>query len=137
MAKHYELGSKGEELAVKYLKKKGYVILNTNWRYKHKEIDIIARLPNPDKMLGDGQAKNDDTLVIVEVKSRSSESIEFESPYDAVTKKKQRFIIEATNAYMQKKDIVLDVRFDIISIISIGKTYKIEHIEDAFYPIVR
>ena len=123
MAKYHELGSKGEELAVKYLKKKGYVILNTNWRYKHKEIDIIT--------------KDGDMLVIVEVKSRSSESIEFESPYDAVTKKKQRFIIEATNAYMQKKDIVLEVRFDIISIISIGKTYKIEHIEDAFYPIVR
>ena len=136
MAKYHELGSKGEELAVKYLKKKGYVILNTNWRYKHKEIDIIARLPRLPIHSG-GQAKNDDTLVIVEVKSRSSESIEFESPYDAVTKKKQRFIIEATNAYMKKKDIVLDVRFDIISIISIGKTYKIEHIEDAFYPIVR
>ncbi|MBP5136262.1 MAG: YraN family protein [Paludibacteraceae bacterium] len=43
MAKHNELGAKGEELAKQLLVGKGYQILHTNWRYKHEEIDIIAR----------------------------------------------------------------------------------------------
>ena len=53
-----EIGKNGEDLAVEYLVNKGYKILERNWRSGHKEIDIIAM---------DG-----DTLVVVEVKCRSS-----------------------------------------------------------------
>ena len=56
MAKHNELGKKGEEIAAQYLSEKGYEILERNWRNRHKEIDIIA--------------KDGNELVIVEVKTR-------------------------------------------------------------------
>ena len=57
MSKTINLGNKGEDLAAEMLAEKGYVIISANWRDKHKEIDIIAM--------------DDDTLVFVEVKTRS------------------------------------------------------------------
>jgi len=120
MAIHNELGKKGEKIAVKFLLKKKYLIKEQNWKYKKKEIDIIA-------------LKND-ILIVVEVKTRSTD--EFEKPQDAVTKKKQRFIIQATNAYIEKYDLYNEVQFDIISIIVRDSGNEIEHIEDAFYPLV-
>ncbi len=121
MAIHNELGEKGEEIALNFLLKKKYIIKEQNWRYNKKEIDIIA-------------LKND-ILIVVEVKTRSSD--EFEKPQDAVTKKKQRFIIQATNAYIEKHGLYNEVQFDIISIIIRDNKQVIEHIEDAFYPLVK
>ncbi len=115
------IGNQGEETAAEFLVKKGYLILHKNWRYKHLEIDIIARDKNE--------------LVIVEVKTRKNE--DFEGPQDVVTKKKQKFLIEATAAFIEKYDIDLETRFDIIHIITENKGPKIEHIKDAFYPQLR
>jgi putative endonuclease len=53
-----------------------------------------------------------------------------------VNRKKQKFIIDATNSYIEKFDIDMEVRFDIISVIFKDGKHKIEHIEDAFYPLV-
>ena len=58
MAIHNELGKKGEQLAVDFLQKKGYTILDRNWRFKKAEVDIIAQ--------------KEQILAIVEVKTRSS-----------------------------------------------------------------
>ena len=116
-----EIGEKGEKIALNHLLKKGYTILERNWKHRKKEIDIIAEKGNQ--------------IIIIEVKSRSHDCIE--SPKDAVTKKKQRLIINAADAYINKKDIELEARFDIISILFFEKSYQIEHIEDAFYPIVK
>jgi putative endonuclease len=116
-----DIGEKGEKLAVEFLVNKGYKILATNWRYKHKEIDIISR--------------KDDFLVVVEVKTRSSNY--FENPQDSINRKKQKFIIEAANAYIYKNNIHFETRFDIIAIIISGEKIEIEHIENAFYPLVR
>ena len=58
MALHNELGKKGERLAIDYLIKKGYAILDENWRFQKAEVDIIAQIK--------------DTLVAVEVKTRST-----------------------------------------------------------------
>ena len=118
MAKHNELGRKGEEIALQHLKKNQYSILETNWRFGKDEIDIIA--------------KKEDMLVIVEVKTRSSNYLT--EPEFAVTKKKQGFIIRAANAYIDKKDLELECRFDIISIVVYPQDHTLEHIEDAFYP---
>ncbi len=118
MAQHDDLGKEGEKLGVEYLKKKGYTILATNWRYRQEEIDIVAM----DK----------DELVIVEVKTRSSAL--YEAPEFAVNKSKQKFLINATTAYIEKFGIETDARFDIISIIANSKDQKINHIENAFYP---
>lgn len=113
------IGQEGESLAVNHLEKKGYKILSRNWRYKHLEIDIIAQFKNE--------------IIFIEVKRRSGTYIE--QPFQAVNKKKQKNIIEAANAYINKFEIDLSARFDIISIIS-EKYDKIDHIEDAFYPLV-
>ena len=72
MAEHYELGKKGEQLAVNYLIGKGYKIVERNWRFQKAEIDIIARKA--------------ETLISVEVKTRSTKN--FGNPQDFVNPKK-------------------------------------------------
>ena len=118
MADHNDLGKMGEELAVNYLIEKGYEILERNWRNIHKEVDIIA-MDAPD-------------LVIVEVKTRQSD--EYGEPDLAVTKRKQRMLIAAANAYITRNKLDVETRFDIISIILKDSEPVIEHIEDAFLP---
>lgn len=117
MAKHNDLGKLGEELAVEFLQKNGYAILETNWIFQKAEIDIIAQ--------------KETVLAIVEVKTRSS--IEFGLPQDFVKPKKIQLLVKAVNEYVISNDLDVEVRFDIIAIYKEDKTYKIEHIEDAFY----
>ena len=117
MAEHNELGKFGEELAVDFLQKNGYDILETNWTFQKAEIDIIALKEN--------------SLAVVEVKTRSS--IEFGLPQDFVKPKKIQLLVKAVNEYIVYNDLDVEVRFDIIAIYKEDKTYKIEHIEDAFY----
>lgn len=118
MAKHIDLGKKGETLARKFLEEKGYEILETNWRHEKDEIDIVA--------------KDDNELVIVEVKTRSTDF--FGEPEESVGPQKEGFLIRATEAYLEVNELNIDTRFDIISIILNSKEQKIEHIIDAFYP---
>jgi putative endonuclease len=117
MAEHNELGKFGEELAVEFLQKNGYAILETNWTFQKAEIDIIAQKEN--------------TLAVVEVKTRSS--IEFGLPQDFVKPKKIQLLVKAVNEYIISNDLDVEVRFDIIAIFKEEGIYKIEHIEDAFY----
>ena len=117
MAEHNELGKFGEELALEFLQKNSYDILETNWTFQKAEIDIIAQKEN--------------ILVVVEVKTRSS--IEFGLPQDFVKPKKIQLLVKAVNEYVIFNDLDVEVRFDIIAIYKEDKTYKIEHIEDAFY----
>jgi putative endonuclease len=118
MAKHYDLGKKGEETAANYLAAKGYRIIERNWRFGKDEIDIIAEY--------------EDFLVIIEVKTRSSNY--YGSPEDAVDEQKQRFLIRAANEYVLRKEIDLEVRFDIFSIVIESGKQSINHLKDAFYP---
>jgi len=113
-----ELGQAGEKEAADYLTAAGYVILERNWRFVHKEIDIIARQGND--------------LVIVEVKSRRAPVLE--TPEQAVHKTKQRFLISAANCYVRFKRIPLEVRFDIIYVVYDRGKPDIRHIRNAFYP---
>lgn len=112
-------GQIAEEMAVAFLKKKGYEILHINWIFNHREIDVVA--------------KNGDELVIVEVKMR--ESAFFENPEDAVSKQKIRFLLDAAEAYLEQYNLDVDTRFDIVAIIMKGEQgIEIEHFEDAFLP---
>jgi len=121
MAIHNEIGRNGEDKAVEYLKNKGFRIIERNWFYRQKEIDIIAM----DK----------DTLVFVEVKTRSYDI--FGSPIDAINREKQKYIIEAANAYIEKNNIENEVRFDIVTVMLKKTGTEIEYIADAFYPRVK
>ncbi len=118
MADHNEIGIRGEKLAAEFLIDQGYKIVTCNWRYRHKEVDIIAR--------------DNAELVIVEVKLRSTDY--YGDPSEAVTRKKQRFLIEAAEAYLDTINEEPEVRFDIISIIAGNNGYQFEHITDAFNP---
>ncbi len=118
MAQHNTLGKKGEELAVDFLTKLGYIIIETNWQEKKYEIDIIARDKNE--------------LVFVEVKTRSTSY--FGNPAEAVTPAKQNHLVEGANYYIEKHEIDLECRFDVIAIVLNTNQQKIEHFKEAFYP---
>lgn len=117
--KPHALGKDGEELAIAYLRKHDYTIKHVNWREGKLELDIVA--------------EKDDLLVIVEVKTRSTDY--FGEPEHFVTIKKQRLIIKATNLLLKKDNIDKEVRFDIISIVFGEGEPKITHFERAFYPL--
>lgn len=117
MAKHNELGSFGEELAVDFLLQKGYKILARNWRFQKAEVDVIAQ--------------KKDILAAVEVKTRSTN--DFGDPQDFVNSKKINLLVKAVDEYVQQKDLDVEVRFDIIAITTNNKKLEIEHLKDAFY----
>ena len=75
---------------------------------------------------------DEDFLVIVEVKTRSTDF--FGLPEEAVTNKKQKYLIRAADAYINIQDLHWEVRYDIIAIILEGNKQIINHIKDAFYP---
>ena len=120
MASHNKLGKEGEEIACNLLVEKGYKIAERNWRYGKLELDIIA--------------KRDNTLVVVEVKTRANDY--YGDPEDFVSLAQQKHIIKATNEYILQKDLDLETRFDVIAIIKDDKKTKVRHLEHAFYPLV-
>lgn len=116
-----ELGLKGEEIAVTYLIKKGYKIIELNWFYDRKEVDIIAQ---------DGPE-----IVIVEVKTREGDY--YEEPWEAVSTKKIRNIVDVAEAWLKYRKIDLETRFDVISIIFLDDVnYELTHFPGAFIPPV-
>ncbi|MCA6421673.1 MAG: YraN family protein [Flavobacterium sp.] len=117
MAEHNELGKFGEALAVEFLQKNGFDILETNWTFQKAEIDIIAQKGT--------------ILAVVEVKTRSS--IEFGLPQDFVKPKKIQLLVKAIHEYIILNDLDVEARFDIMAIHKEENNYKIEHIEDAFF----
>ena len=119
MARHNEVGKKGESLARYYLEEQGYRILEANWRYRRAEVDLIAM---------DGPV-----LVFVEVKTRASDA--FGKPEEFVTTQKEKLIVDAAIAYMEAIGHDWELRFDIISILYQNDSdYKLEHFRDAFFP---
>jgi putative endonuclease len=119
--KRHDFGRHCEFMARTYLEQQGYLILETNWRSGHKEIDIIA--------------KEKETLVIVEVKARKNE--DFINTESAVDEKKMRNLIRAAHNYILIKNLDCETRFDIITLVLDEKgEYKLNHIKDAFLPIL-
>ena len=120
MSQAYELGRQGEEIATEYLINKDFKILERNWHFGKLELDIIAI-----------DTKND-TLAFVEVKTRSANY--WVEPELSLTKKQQRFLIKAANAYIDTHSYDMEARFDIISIVIHPQGKEIKHIDEAFYP---
>lgn len=110
-------GKAGEDAAVDYLTKKGYRILERNFRFERGEIDIVAE---------DG-----DVLVFVEVKARSTH--QFGEPEDALTPRKQEYLRRTAEGYLFSHDIDdRECRFDVIAIDIHGARMEIRHLEEAF-----
>lgn len=116
MAAHNDLGKEGEVEACNYLRKNGFQIVTTNYRFDKAEVDIIAR--------------KDDVLVAVEVKTRSTK--DFGLPQDFLKPQQIKRLVKAVNHYVEIKDLDVEVRFDVIAVISQNKKKEIEHLEDAF-----
>lgn len=111
------LGARGEEIAVAYLKRQKYRIIETNFRCRCGEVDIIAR---------DGK-----TLVFVEVKTRRTAS--YGLPQLAVTPFKQRQISKAALTYLSKNRLMEEnARFDVVSIFLLDTSPAVDHIKNTF-----
>jgi len=112
-----DLGERGEAIAKDYLLNLGYQILDTNWHWGHKEIDIVAR--------------SGDEIVVVEVKARD-ENYAVE-PWESVTLSKIRNIVEVADHWIRCHQIDLETRFDVISIVvDRDGSHHLEHFEGAF-----
>ena len=120
MAEHNLLGREGEDAAACYLQQNGYSILHRNWRYRSLELDIVA--------------EKDGLLIVAEVKTRRTET--YGQPEDAVTDRKIRRIVTATDHYLKKFKIDLPVRFDVICVVGAEPAFHIKHIAEAFLPPV-
>ena len=117
MAQHNELGKHGEQAAAELLEKKGYQILERNWRYQKAEVDIIAQ--------------KGPVLAAIEVKTRSSTDLG--NPQDFISSKKIKLLVSAIDEYVLSKELDVEVRFDIIAIVNEAGNLSLEHLEDAFY----
>lgn len=113
-----ETGNIGEALATDFLKKKKYTILQTNYKNKIGEIDIIAM--------------QNDVIVFIEVKTRSS--FKFGLPREAINIYKQKKIINTATCYLKQKGLYDKtlVRFDCIEVNDLNNNPHIEHIENIF-----
>lgn len=109
------LGAFGENLAEKFLKDKGYSILKKNYHSRFGEIDIVA--------------KDKDTLVFVEVKTRSSFS--FGTPLEAINSQKLRKLIKTSQFFLNQFGYGdVPYRFDAIEVITSNLKNEINHLEN-------
>jgi len=123
MAAHNDLGRRGEDIASEYLERKGFRIIERDWRAGHRDLDIIAI--------------DSDMLVIIEVRTRRNNV--FIEPELTVDKKKMRSLSLAANAYVKthRLDEDMPVRFDIVTVLCPdGNGCEINHIENVFNPIL-
>jgi TIGR00252 family protein len=112
------IGEFGENIIEKYLASIDYEIIYRNFRCRQGEIDIVA--------------KDKDELVFIEVKTRTSNI--YGRPVEAVTERKKRNIINASNYFVYKNNLTEEyIRFDVIEVF-LNRTYrKINHIKKAFF----
>lgn len=112
-----KLGADGEDYAARYLVGTGFAVVARNWRCAAGEIDIVAR---------DGA-----TLVIVEVKSRTSTA--YGDPAEAVTFRKQQKLQELARHWLREHPHRGPVRFDVISVLAPKQgARRLEHRRGAF-----
>ncbi|MBQ3698524.1 MAG: YraN family protein [Prevotella sp.] len=116
MAAHNELGAWGEEQATEYLQRKGFAIVERDWKSGRRDIDIIA--------------SKGGTLVFVEVKARRNRV--FGEPEEAIGQMKLHNLRVAINHYVKLRNISQEVRLDVVTIVGspgMGEP-EIIHIED-------
>lgn len=118
-----KLGAFGEDKAVLYLKRRGYTILERNYRAgRYGEIDIIAKTP-------------DGVIAFVEVKTRTGKAMG--EPWEAVNYYKKRHIINTALTYISRKNLYdTDARFDVIEVMPEKRGFirgvRVNHIKEAF-----
>ncbi|WP_339821655.1 YraN family protein [Paenibacillus sp. FSL R7-0216] len=113
-------GRKAEQAACEHLLSHGFTVVERNWRCRTGEIDIIARKGN--------------TLIIVEVRSRSQQAAAFGTPAESITARKIKQVRDTAVVYLHRTgQSDANIRFDVVAV-TFGKNNDItlEHIEAAF-----
>lgn len=111
------LGVDGEQVAERYLKAKGYKLVERNYRCASGELDLIVLHRR--------------VIVFVEVKTRSDNS--FGSPIEAVARWKQKRMIRAAQFFLYQKGLHnREARFDVVGVSRAGTELVVEHVENAF-----
>lgn len=121
MSREISLGRRGEQLALRWLEAKGLVLLESNWRWNHKEIDLIM--------------ESSDAIHFIEVKTLRAPVAH--QPWEGVNPVKQRNISRAAEHFIFERHIRKEAHFDVVSIIFDGDTPSLEYIPEAFFPIYR
>ncbi len=117
VARHLKRGQSGEQMARVFLQEQGYKIIETNWRCKSGELDIICR--------------KEGLLVFVEVKTKHD--TKFGLPGEALTSKKQRRLAKTALVYLSVKNMWhVPCRFDLVAICVNEQTCEMEHVPDVF-----
>ena len=116
-----EAGEMGEALALRYLEKRGYEVLERNYRTRYGEIDLVVRRGG--------------TLVFVEVKARRGTG--FGEPLEAVTPRKQEQVRLMAEQYLAEKgpdfaEGFEEMRFDAVGVLVRAGGREVRHVEDAF-----
>ncbi len=118
-------GRVAEDIALSFLIDNGMVLLDRNWRWGHKELDLV--------MKSICTASGKETLCVVEVRSLSEPCAQM--PFESVNHKKQRAVIAAAGGYVRVNNINFETRFDIVSVtFGSGGTYRLDYFPDAFTP---
>lgn len=96
----FDIGQRGEDIAMEWLRERGFLIVERNWRIGHYEIDIIAQ--------------HYDTLHFVEVKTRKAGG--WQSAYDSIDQSKIRSLRRGATAFCTMRRIALQIQFDLIAV---------------------
>ncbi len=117
MTRSHELGRAGERLAASYLRRRGWSILERNWRFHQKEIDLVVR--------------RGEQVAFVEVKSRDGRSLAH--PLESITRAKRRDLTTAARGWIALRGTVGEsYRFDAVAVVRDAAGTRLEHIEDAW-----
>ena len=101
----------------RYLRQKGYTLLESQWRCRFRELDLVAR-------------DRHSTVCIVEVKLRGTNSIAL--PREFVDSRKQQRLRSAAEVYLASKELDAPVRFDVAEVYDEGGSLRIKYIENAY-----
>ena len=118
MTNRKKLGSEGEQIALTFIKKRGFKILSTNYRSPVGEVDIIAAKKN--------------LISFIEVKTRQSSH--FGHPEEAIRRKKMKRIIRTAQHYLVTHNLYdkVTVRFDVLSLVKKDASFDVEYFKNAF-----
>lgn len=117
MGKTRSAGNRGEAAVARYLRQKGYTLLESQWRCRFGELDLVAK-------------NKQGTLCIVEVKLRGSGSIAL--PREFVDGRKQQRLRSAAELYLAANELDVPVRFDVAEVYDEDGSLRISYIENAF-----
>ena len=117
MGRTQSAGNRGEAAVARYLRQKGYTLLESQWRCRFGELDLVAR-------------DQHSTVCIVEVKLRGTNSIAL--PREFVDSRKQQRLRSAAEVYLASKELDAPVRFDVAEVYDEGGSLRIQYIENAF-----